>query len=46
MPYRPLGELAGDVLVRSLEGEPPAPSPELPAALAVRASTGPPAPAS
>ena len=46
VPYRPLGELAGDVLVRSLEGEPPAPSPELPSALAVRASTGPPAPAS
>ncbi len=43
IPYRPLGELAGDVLVRRLEGEPDGAAPVLPSPLSIRATTGPPA---
>lgn len=41
VPYRPLGELAGDILLRRLEGEHVAPPPALPVPLAVRGSTAP-----
>ena len=42
VPYRPLGELAGDVLVARLSGQPAPTVPALPTPLAVRATTGPP----
>ena len=45
VPYRPLGELACDVLIRRLEGEPAAALPQLPSPLILRATTAPPAPA-
>jgi DNA-binding LacI/PurR family transcriptional regulator len=41
VPYRPMGELAGGVLVARIAGEPPPPLPALPAPLAIRTSTGP-----
>jgi DNA-binding LacI/PurR family transcriptional regulator len=42
VPYRALGERAGDLLMARLEGEDPAPFPDLPTALAIRRTTGPP----
>jgi DNA-binding LacI/PurR family transcriptional regulator len=42
VPYRPMGELAGSVLVARIAGEPAPELPALPAPLAIRASTGPP----
>jgi DNA-binding LacI/PurR family transcriptional regulator len=42
VPYRALGERAGDLLMARLEGEEPEPVPDLPTALAIRRSTGPP----
>lgn len=42
VPYRPLGELAGHVLVARLAGEPMPSTPILPTPLVVRTSTGPP----
>jgi DNA-binding LacI/PurR family transcriptional regulator len=40
--YRPLGELAGDVLMTRLAGRPARVFPDMPAPLVVRATTGPP----
>ena len=40
--YRPLGELAGDVLVTRLQGRPAPPMRDLPVPVVVRATTGPP----
>ncbi len=42
IPYRPLGERAGDLLTARLAGEEPAPYPVLPTALTIRRSTAPP----
>lgn len=42
VPYRPMGELAGQVLVARLAGQPPPPIPSLPVPIVVRATTGPP----
>jgi LacI family transcriptional regulator len=42
VPYRALGERAGDLVMALLEGEEPATFPDLPTALAIRRSTGPP----
>lgn len=42
VPYRPLGERAGDLLAARLVGSPPPPLGELPTALTVRRTTGPP----
>lgn len=42
VPYRPLGELAGDILLARIAGEPVRDAPPLPAPLTVRRSTGPP----
>jgi DNA-binding LacI/PurR family transcriptional regulator len=42
IPYRALGERAGDLLMAALEGEEMRPFPELPTALTIRRSTGPP----
>ena len=43
IPYRSLGERAGDLLLAELEGEEePGPFPDLPTSLAIRRSTGPP----
>ncbi|HTI34176.1 MAG TPA: LacI family DNA-binding transcriptional regulator [Miltoncostaea sp.] len=42
VPYRPLGERAGDLLMALLEGEEPDPFPDIPTSLAIRRSTGPP----
>ena len=44
VPYRSLGERAGDALMALLAGEEPAPAPDLPTALAIRRTTGPPPP--
>ncbi len=43
VPYRPLGELAGDVLIARLSGQPVPTPPLLPTSLTVRTTTGPPA---
>jgi DNA-binding LacI/PurR family transcriptional regulator len=42
IPYRSLGERAGDLVMAELEGEDPETFPGLPTALAIRRSTGPP----
>ncbi|HJZ61443.1 MAG TPA: LacI family DNA-binding transcriptional regulator [Miltoncostaeaceae bacterium] len=42
IPYRPLGERAGDLLTAELAGEDVAAFPELPTALSIRRSTAPP----
>jgi LacI family transcriptional regulator len=42
IPYRALGERAGDLLLGRLDGEEPASFPDLPTALSIRRSTGPP----
>ena len=44
VPYRPLGERAGDLLAARLAGSPAPSLPELPTALTLRRSTGPPPP--
>ena len=44
VPYRSLGERAGDALMALLGGEEPATAPDLPTALAIRRTTGPPPP--
>ena len=41
IPYGPMGELAGDLLVGLMEGAEPVSAPVLPTTLAVRASSGP-----
>ncbi len=43
VPYRPMGELAGELLIRMIADETPEPPPELPIALVIRRTTGPPA---
>lgn len=40
VPYRPLGERAGDLVTALLAGEDPPPGPELPTALSIRSTTG------
>lgn len=45
VPYRPLGERAGDLLTAVLAGGEPPPTPDLPTALSIRRTTGPPPPA-
>lgn len=40
VPYRPLGERAGDLVTALLAGQEPEPAPELPTALSIRGSTG------
>lgn len=42
VPYKPMGELAGRVLLARIAGEPAPPLAPLPSPLAVRATTGPP----
>jgi DNA-binding LacI/PurR family transcriptional regulator len=42
VPYRALGERAGDLLMAELDGEETDPFPDLPTALTIRGSTGPP----
>lgn len=42
VPYRPMGELAGQVLVARLARQPAPPLPPLPAPIVVRATSGPP----
>lgn len=42
IPYKPMGELAGRVLLARMAGEPAPPLPPLPAPLAIRGTTGPP----
>jgi LacI family transcriptional regulator len=43
VPYRPLGEMAGETLLALLDERPPPATPPLPSELVVRATTGPPA---
>jgi DNA-binding LacI/PurR family transcriptional regulator len=42
IPYRALGERAGDLLMAEIDGEGTTPFPDLPTALTIRGSTGPP----
>jgi DNA-binding LacI/PurR family transcriptional regulator len=42
VPYRPMGELAGRVLLARIAGDPPPPLTPLPAPLVIRATTAPP----
>ncbi len=42
VPYRPMGEQAGEILIQMIAGETPAPPSTLPVALAIRRTTAPP----